>query len=50
MSVLAIMLIVIGVWVALKAAGALVKLLCWGVVLAVIYWYVGPMMGWPRLF
>ncbi len=50
MSWLAIAMIVIGVWVAIKVAGALLTLVCWGVVLIGIYWFVAPIMHWPRLF
>jgi hypothetical protein len=50
MNLVAIVLIVIGVWVAVKAAGALLKLAFWGVALAGIYWFLAPAMGWPLLF
>ncbi len=50
MSWVALVLIVIGVWVAIEVAGALLKLLFWGVALAGIYWFLAPLMGWPWPF
>ena len=50
MSLLAIGMIIVGVWVAIKLAGALLKLVFWGVALAGIYWFVAPIMHWPQLF
>ncbi|MFT4179976.1 MAG: hypothetical protein QM612_11055 [Thermomonas sp.] len=50
MSWVAIVLIVIGVWVALKVAGALLKLVFWGVALVGVYWLLAPHMGWPQFF
>ena len=49
MSWIAIVLIVIGVWIAIKAAGALLKLVFWGVALAGVYWLLAPYLGaaWP---
>ena len=50
MSWIAIVLIVIGVWIAIKVAGALLKLLFWGVALAGVYWLLAPYLGLPWPF
>lgn len=49
MSWIAIVLVVVGIWLALKCMGALLKLVFWGAALAGVYWLLAPMMGWPML-
>lgn len=46
---IALVLIVLGLFLAFKLIGAALKLLMWLVVLAGAYWFVAPMMGWPTL-
>ena len=50
MSWIAIVLIVIGVWIAIKVAGALLKLVFWGVDLVGVYWLLAPYLGLPWPF
>jgi len=50
MSWLAIVLIVIGVWLAIKVVGALLKLALWGVALFGVYWLLAPHFGLPMPF
>lgn len=50
MSWLAIVLIVIGVWLAIKLTGVLLKLLLWGMVLVGAYWLLAPVFGLPLPF
>lgn len=50
MSWFAIALAAIGIWLAFKVVGALLKLLFWGVALGALYWFLAPMLGWPLLF
>jgi hypothetical protein len=50
MSWVALVLIVVGVWLAIKVVGALLKLAFWGVALAGIYWLLAPHLGLPWPF
>ncbi len=50
MSWLAIVLVVAGVWLALKVVGALIKLACLGLALAAAYWFLAPLLGLPWPF
>ena len=50
MSWLAIAVIVVVVWLALKVVGALFKLALWGVALAAVYWFLAPLLDWPWPF
>lgn len=50
MSWVAIALIVVGGWLALKVVDALLKLLFWGLVLVGGYWFLAPLMDWPWPF
>jgi hypothetical protein len=50
MSWLAIALIVIGIWLAIKVVGAVLKLAFWGVALAGVYWLLAPYLGLPWPF
>ena len=49
MSWVGILFVVIGVLVALKVAGALLKLVFWCVALAGIYWLAAPYLGLPQI-
>ena len=46
---IALVLVVLGLYLAFKLIGAALKLLMWVVVLAGAYWFVAPMLGWPTL-
>ncbi|MBA2237834.1 MAG: hypothetical protein H0W24_03925 [Lysobacter sp.] len=50
MSWLGIVLVVVGVYLALKVAGVMLKLLMWGIVLVGLYWLLAPTLGLPLPF
>lgn len=50
MSWLAIVLIVVGLWLALKVVGVLLKVALWVVAIVAIYWLVAPHFGLPWPF
>ncbi len=50
MSWLGILLVVIGIVVAVKVAGALLKVLMVLLIVAGLYLVLGPMLGLPALF
>jgi len=50
MSWLGIVLVVIGLYLALKMAGFVMKLAMWALVLFGLYWYFGPQLGLPPVF
>lgn len=50
MSWLALCLVVVGIWLAFKVAGAVLRLAFWGAALVGVYWFLAPLMGWPQLF
>lgn len=50
MSWLGIVLIVVGLYLALKVAGFALKLAMWALVLLGVYWLLAPMLGLPRPF
>lgn len=39
----------IGIWLASKMVGALLKAVFWAVALAALYWVVAPALGLPEL-
>ena len=47
MSWVAIVLLVVGVYLAIKVAGFALKLLLWAVVIGIAYWLLAPMLGLP---
>lgn len=50
MSLLGIVLIVIGIYLALKVAGFALKLAMWALVLFGAYWLLAPFLGLPFPF
>lgn len=50
MSWLGIVLVVVGLYLAFKVAGLMMKLLMWALVAAGLYWLLAPSLGWPSLF
>ena len=49
MSLIAIIAIILGIWLAIKVVGAAFKLALWLAVLAVAYWFLAPYLGFPQL-
>ncbi len=49
MSWLGIALALLGLYLAFKVVGALLKLLMWALVLVGAYWFLAPQLGWPTL-
>lgn len=50
MSWIAIVLVVLGVWLALKVAGMLLKLALWALAVIGVYWFIAPYLGLPWPF
>lgn len=50
MSWLGIVLIVLGIYLALKVAGFALKLAMWALVIAGVYWVLSPYLGLPVPF
>ena len=50
MSWVEIVLVVVGLYLALKVAGFAMKLLMWALVLFGAYWFLAPYLGWPAPF
>lgn len=47
MSWVAILVVVLGAWLAIKAVGTLARLLLWALVLGAAYWFFAPHLGLP---
>jgi hypothetical protein len=50
MSLFGIVLVVLGLYLAFKVAGFVLKLAMWLLVLFGLYWLLAPVFGWPWLF
>lgn len=50
MSWLGIALVLVALYLAIKVAGFVLKLLLWGLVLFGLYWFLAPHLGWPSVF
>lgn len=50
MSWIGILIAVICIWLALKVAGKLLKVVLWLAVLFGVYWFFAPLLNLPRLF
>jgi len=50
MSWLGIVLVLVGLYFALKVAGFALKLLMWALVLFGAYWFAAPYLGLPPIF
>jgi hypothetical protein len=50
MSWLGIVIVIIGIWLALKVVGVFFKLAMWALVLAGLYWFLAPHLGLPWPF
>lgn len=49
MSWLGLVVVVVGVYLAFKVAGAALQLALWLVILVAAYWFAAPILGWPPL-
>ena len=50
MSWSAILILVVGLWLAFKAVKLVFKLLAWCLLLGGAYYLLAPVFGWPQLF
>ena len=50
MSITAIVVLIVGLYLAFKLAGFLLKLAMWGLVAVAIYALLAPQFGWPWPF
>ncbi|WP_162312743.1 hypothetical protein [Pseudoxanthomonas yeongjuensis] len=50
MSLVGIVLIVVGIYLAIKVAGFALKLAMWALVIAGVYWLLAPYLGLPFPF
>ncbi|WP_162350848.1 hypothetical protein [Pseudoxanthomonas gei] len=50
MSWVAVVLLLVGVYLAIKVAGFALKLFLWAVVIGIAYWLLAPMLGLPVPF
>ena len=50
MNWLGIVLVLVGLYLAFKVAGLMMKLLMWALVATGLYWLLAPSLGWPSLF
>ena len=50
MSWLGIVLVVVGIYFAIKVAGFVLKLVLWALVLFGAYWFLAPFLGMPPPF
>lgn len=41
-------LVVVGLYLAFKVAGFVLKLVFWAIVLFGLYWLLAPLLGWPH--
>ncbi|KLI98176.1 hypothetical protein [Luteimonas sp. FCS-9] len=49
MSWLGFVLVIVGIWLAFKVAGVVLRLLVTVLILVAAYWWLAPYMGWPPL-
>lgn len=50
MSWIGIVIVIIGIWLALKVVGVFFKLAMWALVLFGAYWFLAPLLGLPKPF
>lgn len=50
MNVLGWVVLLLALWLALKVAGVLFRVLLWIVVIVLAYWLLAPLLGLPRPF
>ena len=49
MSWLGLVAIVIGLYLAFKVAGVVLKLALWVLIVVAAYWWLAPLLDWPPL-
>lgn len=49
MSWLGIVVIILGLYLAFKLVGVVLKLAMWALVVVGAYWFLAPLLGWPEL-
>ena len=49
MSILAIVIILVGLWLAFKVVGLFFRLLVWAVIIGAAYWVIAPHLNLPTL-
>jgi hypothetical protein len=50
LSWIAIVVVLVAIYLAIKVAGAVLKLLMWALVLLGLYWFLAPYLGLPPPF
>ena len=41
-------LVIVGLYLAFKVAGLLLKLFFWAIVIFGVFWLLAPLLGWPH--
>lgn len=49
MSWLGLVAVIIGLYLAFKVAGMVLKLALWVLIVVAAYWWLAPLLGWPSL-
>ncbi|NYZ64164.1 hypothetical protein [Luteimonas deserti] len=49
MSWLGFVLVILGIWLAFKVAGVVLRLIVTLLILVAAYWWLAPIFGWPTL-
>jgi hypothetical protein len=49
MSWLGLVAIIIGLYLAFKVAGVVLKLAMWVLIVVAAYWWLAPFFGWPPI-
>lgn len=49
MSWLGLVAVILGLYLAFKVAGFVLKLALWVLIVLAAYWFLAPMFGWPPI-
>lgn len=49
MSWLGLVAVILGLYLAFKVAGFVLKLALWVLIVVAAYWFLAPMFGWPPI-
>ena len=49
MSWLGFVLVILGIWLAFKVAGVVLRLIVTVLIVIAAYWWLAPYLGWPTL-
>lgn len=49
MSWLGFVLVILGIWLAFKVAGVVLRLIVTVLIVIAAYWWLAPVFGWPTL-